>query len=465
MSLKIKTGTILAALLLLFGVIEYGIQQVIIIPGYERLEHREAVKNTKRVLQAVQREVHHLNLLCFDWAAWDDTYRFVTTPSEEYIRANLGVSTFTGNTINLIYILGPDRTPVWGRAYDLDTESRISVDVFHPDRLLSGPGFLDFDAGEKDLSKVFISGLINTDKGLMLMASRPIITSEFKGPVNGTLVMAKFFDSQLVDVIRSQTEVDFSVAFPTPSGSGELLDKIKISGGLYIDDDPGGALAVHTVIPDIHGNPAAIVHARYARDISRQGRQAADVALVSFIVSAFIILTAGLLLIQIFVLSPLARLNRHALDIAGSDQAFGTLLFHRNDEIGELSASVERMKNNLIKLKDDIQAIIDSMPFNLVCIDASGKIVRINTTAIQASAGRWKENTGQLLWEVMPELAPFEDRIIETVGTGRVDRLIRRIIKTGKSPLYVDITVYPLCYSDRNEAVLMVQDVTATVMM
>ncbi len=104
MNLKAKVIVILLCLICLYGIMDYGIQRFIVFPRFEELEKAQAADNLERSIHAFQREVRHLDSLCHDWASWDDMYRFIQDPSEEFIRSNLGVGTFKDNGINLIYV-------------------------------------------------------------------------------------------------------------------------------------------------------------------------------------------------------------------------------------------------------------------------------------------------------------------------------------------------------------------------
>ena len=68
------------------GATGYAVQQFVVLPSFTALEQSEARKDLERVVQAIKREVRHLNTLCWDWSAWDDTYAFRATRSKEYIK-------------------------------------------------------------------------------------------------------------------------------------------------------------------------------------------------------------------------------------------------------------------------------------------------------------------------------------------------------------------------------------------
>lgn len=166
MTVKKKIGLILVLIFLAFGTFEFVTQRFLILPSFQLLQNENAQKDSKRVVQAIQREVHHINNLCFDWAAWDDTYNFVKSFSKDYIEANLVFSSFQGNNLNLIYFYDHMGKVVWGEVYDLNTEKKLLIKNFAPNEISKDGPLLNFDVDGKALADVFNSGIIKTDKGL-----------------------------------------------------------------------------------------------------------------------------------------------------------------------------------------------------------------------------------------------------------------------------------------------------------
>jgi sensor domain CHASE-containing protein len=89
MSLRSKVVLILLSVFVLYGAVDYAAQRFVIFPGFLDLEREEVQKDLKRCVQAIKREIHHLDSFCHDWSAWDDTYEFAVSRSEDYIKSNL----------------------------------------------------------------------------------------------------------------------------------------------------------------------------------------------------------------------------------------------------------------------------------------------------------------------------------------------------------------------------------------
>ncbi len=186
--------------------IGYLLQRFILLPSYIELEQHQAKKDVERCLESINRELHHLDLLTDDWAAWNDTYRFIQDRNADYIESNLVVETFTGNRLNLIYISKLDGKVVWGEIRDLETGQIVSMEEFPKTALTESHILLSHKNVQSS-----ISGLLMTANGPMLLASRPIVTSDRSGPIRGAFIMGRFLTEKLIKNLREQTRVDFQI--------------------------------------------------------------------------------------------------------------------------------------------------------------------------------------------------------------------------------------------------------------
>ncbi len=130
MSLRTKVLSILLIIIAIYTSLVYLSQRVIIFPSFISLEQNEAKKDMERCVEAIQREIHHLDLFTHDWAAWDDTYEFAKNRNNEYIDSNLVEETFTDQKLNLIYYVNEENEIVWGKIVNLETEETIQMQDF-----------------------------------------------------------------------------------------------------------------------------------------------------------------------------------------------------------------------------------------------------------------------------------------------------------------------------------------------
>ena len=105
MSLSKMVGLMLVLAMAASAALSYVAQRHVFLPRFLELEREEALKDLNRCVESLEREMYHLDVVCADWAAWDDTYEFVEEANAEYVASNLVMATFIDNKLNLIYII------------------------------------------------------------------------------------------------------------------------------------------------------------------------------------------------------------------------------------------------------------------------------------------------------------------------------------------------------------------------
>ena len=173
MTLKSKIALIILCIFILFGGIFFGVQRFIILPSFLALEREEAITDISRSVKTLQREIDELDGFVWDWAAWDDTYEFIQTRSEAYIKSNLVLETFSDDDLNLIYFVDTSGKVIWGEARDRQTEI-THLPEFPADALPANHPLLAYKLDNKPLREAKIAGIYMTGKGPMLVSSRPI---------------------------------------------------------------------------------------------------------------------------------------------------------------------------------------------------------------------------------------------------------------------------------------------------
>ncbi|QTA83210.1 Chase 4 domain-containing protein [Desulfonema limicola] len=181
MSLRSKVVLILLCMFLLYGIVDLIVYRFLIFPSFITLEQDEIRKDSERCIFAVKREIHYIDSLCHDWAAWDDTYDFIESQSPDYIAANLQKSTFIDNHINLLYYFDNKGKIIWGKTYDLETREFILLPDFSKNSLPESHPLISYNIGNTPFSEIKTSGIFLTAKGPVIVSSRPILKSSNQG--------------------------------------------------------------------------------------------------------------------------------------------------------------------------------------------------------------------------------------------------------------------------------------------
>lgn len=345
-SLRWKILLILIIVTACYSGLNYGIQRLVIFPGFVELEHRQAKKDLDRCFEALEREIHHLDTFNHDWAAWDDTYEFVFDKNTTYIRSNFVEETFVNNELNLIYVCNNEGKVVWGDIREIKAWSKIELAGFPAPSLTRTHPLMGHDSAESVLAGVFM-----TEKGPMLVSSRPILKSVKTGPIRGALIMGRFLSENAVERLARQTRVDFRIwsagMDPMPKREEGLLKDLKKGDSHLIDDDKKNITHIYATYPDVQGKPALLVQADIPREISVQGGIVLRFALLSTIAAVMVVLLILFVLLKRTVVTPVEELTAHVVSVGRNYDLSARLSPRRIDEIGTLEREFDGMVEQL----------------------------------------------------------------------------------------------------------------------
>jgi len=344
MSLRSKIVLILSGVVLLFAGLDHAIQKTLVFDSFVRLEADEAKKDLGRVTKALEGEIQHLDQRCDDWAAWDDTWRFVESPNQEYITSNLGLEGFAKSRIDLLYVCDTAGKVVWGQILDpRENHQPITLREL-PTQALSLSHPLIQASGRP-------GGVWMTERGPMLVSSRPILDTRRTGPSRGTVILGRFVAEDFVEELVKRTGVPFHVwpieSETLPPEERAVLDEVTAASEFVVHEKDAEVLHVRTTFADMKAAPSLLIRADVARNITGDGRTSVQYALISTVAAGLLILVVLLSLLQRTVLKPLAIVTRHAVEIGKSDETFRKLELDRTDEFGILSREFDRMMEKL----------------------------------------------------------------------------------------------------------------------
>ena len=270
MSLKKKIILLLLGLFALYGLIEFAVQRLVLLPAFVQLEAETATSNTQRAVQALERDIELLVPSATDWGTWDDTYQFITDGNEAYREANLNVLALESLKANLVAFYTPEGRRVWGLGYDHDNERELVLGELSADRLAVSHPLLA-PHGEET-----VAGLLRTEAGVFLVASRPILTSEGKGPSRGRVVIGRLLNQAAIERFGTQTQVQLQVEL-LPEVQGAKLPAEEKTASL-VRHSPvqlrvdGGSTLGSTEVADLTGAPLLRFHVDTPRVIVAQGQ-------------------------------------------------------------------------------------------------------------------------------------------------------------------------------------------------
>ena len=258
----ILTGLVFIALLGLVNAIAVRV----VSQGFEHLEEQRIVENLQRGQNAILENIEQLNIIAGDWATWDDTYRFISDHNSEYIDSNLQVETLQTLKIDLMAFVDQEKKPVHLAAVEPGRERFQPFPAALLEQLQrEGPLTASSTVGSG------VTGLVNLPKGILLYASRPILTSKGEGPIRGAVIFGRYLTAGEVQRLSEVTQLSIGT-FPVsePDLGPELF---TIRQRLLAQDDPvivfesAEEIKSYALLKDIYGAPVLILSVSTARPI------------------------------------------------------------------------------------------------------------------------------------------------------------------------------------------------------
>ncbi|AZZ91512.1 diguanylate cyclase [Hahella sp. KA22] len=323
-SLWFKFGAICVCFAVILIMIFMAGLQVFFAPMARDLESQRARLDIDRVTGALFHELTNLHQYTLDWAAWDDTYRFVESPYPEYIESNLGDATFVNLKIDAMMLYKPNGEVVWGKTLDQETGETLHVKELPLDGP-PDPGFiLGVALGDFKDPYSGYSGIMGTESGLMFVSVRPVFRSNLTGPANGVLLFGRLVRGRLLQNLQQLVGVPFAVFWmhdpKLNDGLRNIADRLTVDEPIYTREVSNSKLEGYTLIPDIESDLSILVRINADRDFFNLTAATFDRAMsyASYLLTAVLGIFAFLVLM--LVLRPLARLEAYVRRVQSQPQ-------------------------------------------------------------------------------------------------------------------------------------------------
>ena len=386
--LKHRVLLVLAGLAAVHLIASVVIGLIFILPSFQSLEHDQARTDLNRCKAAISRQAQRLSEICGDWSAWDDTCQFVVDGNEKFIRSNLVPDSLeNASRLNLLFIINREGEVKTGFIHDSTRSGKLSTPEFpltnwNPDHPLLRHDTLDSQ----------ICGLVPTKVGPLLVASRPITTSNRKGPIRGSVILGRFIDEMLLDEIQLDLALTFSLHDlrheELPPDILCIVEQLQSTRDSLVLPAEEQVQRGYVLIDDFQGQPAMLLAVELPAHIMAQGRLAVVYALASNSVAALLLLGAAYWLTQRLVLTRIEAMKRSVTEIDANGDFSLRVPADGNDELAalglKLNQMLERIQCSEQSLRDQrqtLQTLFDAAPVGMLLFNSELEVCNVNDPA------------------------------------------------------------------------------------
>lgn len=346
MKIRIKVAALLAVVCLVLTLGEWAIGRGLLLPRFEEIELDSARTAMKRIDYSLHQRLAGLQVSATDWANWADTYRYMQDGNQDFGRENLTPTAMKQLHLSALAFIDRQGNIVWSRSVDAASGAPLRLDLLAGTAL---PAQLPWR--RQLLEGRPAQGLIATNQGVLMAAVSPVLDGFGHGPSRGMVLMGRMLTpTEVADIgARAQTEV----AIDAIHAAADADPRVAPGGDLLTTPE---TLSVFHTLPDVYGRPLVTLRVDTPRTITTRARATVAYAMEFTVGAAIALLVLMLVALDRAVLSPLARVTRHAVELGKGDDLTTRLDLHRADEIGTLATEFDRM---VARVADSRRQLID----------------------------------------------------------------------------------------------------------
>jgi sensor domain CHASE-containing protein len=349
MSIRLQMALLLIALSTVFLGTTWMMHVLVMAPAFTKLEQDAAIRNLDRCQEAVDGVAESVSTLAFDYGAWDDTCQFLEDRNQAYCDSNLSSSFHETTGNDLVAILTSSLELVAYSCVNPDSQERVDLQDLVQDLRKPESVFTHF-SGTEDANE----GLVRTSHGLMIIASRPVVSSRREGPIRGAMIMGRFLNDDRIAEMCERTHCQMSITdLEKAARSGSQNSQSSAESSIVeIDED---TLQSSRALDDIHGSPVAMLTLISARPIAHQGKFTKNAAMFCILIGVLLMLLGTGIALRLRVVEPLQTMASHAARVGIEDNLAARLNSDRTDEIGILARSFDLMVAHLAEARRETE--------------------------------------------------------------------------------------------------------------
>jgi PAS domain S-box-containing protein len=437
----------------------FAVSQIIIAGSYNNLEAQKTRENVRRAQSAIYDQITILDSVARDLARRDDTFRFIQTPGGDYIDSTLHDRFFSDFSINFVLFLNKSGELVYSKGFDVGSNKEVPLEASLSQEEITGE-LPVFHTGEDNIT---YSGIVMLPESPAVIASYPILTSQGRGPNQGTLIIGHYLDSTRIKNIADSTFLYHLNIYPFTDNTlpdDVVKAAVQLDTGLPIAVSPlnDDYVAGYTLLNDIHGNPGLILKVDEPRTIHLQGITTSHYFTYTVIIVGAIFTIIIMLLLEKQVLSRLSYLRWRVSKIDLSQGTNARINLPGHDEFADLSGTIDQMLERLEGSLNDLRlsekryrSILESIEEGYFELDLQGQFTVVNDALCQCLGYSHEEMIGRRLRDYINET--FDNHLNGILTHIRLEHepvkwLSWQTTHRDGSRCHIGMSIYPMLESD-----------------
>lgn len=318
-----------------------------IIRTYERLETKTIEHQIYNTQHAFDRKLESLALVAQAFSQWDDAYDFMQNKNRKFIESNFVRGSFTNAKINFFMYFSQSGQLYYGKSYDPVTNQITAVPAPIIKYIQQHADFI-----HNDISSEGNLGILDTELGVIVMVSQPVLTSDGKGPSRGRLLMGYYLTPNEIYYLSEMVSMDLKFWSSADIATDKKLQAItnKLATESYAISYASNNIANGFIpLKDINGKIAGILQIEIPRIVYQQGISTSYHYIAILISLGFLVMILAWISLEHFVIGRILKITHQVARINLSLQSNQPITISGNDELNTLVNSINHMMNVISK--------------------------------------------------------------------------------------------------------------------
>ncbi len=408
----------------------------------QAFETELAETNARRAANAVLSDIGKLDALVKDWAWWEDSVAFLEGRAPDYIDDNITPGVFKDQALDAIIFQKPGGEVFHGA-------SCADGEVVAADAELVGFAVNSAPHLGEMTSDVGFKGILSLGQDFWLMACRPILDSQGRGPLRGWLWMMRRITDSVVAEWAERTELSLDL---TVAASETVPASLAQYAGSAGSGSPpwvlleGETLLSALTLPNGSGGPPLILVTRTPRTLNRIGQHIARAYIILGVVMAGLGVLGGAAFLNRKIFSRLESLSRRIA--ANARELVLETQEATGDELDRLDRIIDRAFESVRENEAFLEKTMDSIQAGLMLVDkADRRIVRINAFACNLIGYSEKDIVGSTCHRFICPEEMGQCPVLDMGG--QEDTSKRLLLKADGTPVNILKSVAPIVHHGR----------------
>jgi diguanylate cyclase (GGDEF)-like protein/PAS domain S-box-containing protein len=334
-------------------IIFYGAASSILLRSFSKLEHNNVKENVERAQEAFNNELEQLTVTVADYSHWTELWEFTQSDNESFFDDNFYTEGSVNISMNIIAIVNLSGQVKRAIAVDLQAAEETPLPTEFTDYLAQHPEFLSHQ-NERDVK----SSLVMLPSGAALLATGPIVQSDYTGPSVGTFLMMRFVDEMFIENLESLTKLDLELPRldqPLSSENNEAYQNLVKGDTSFIQVEGASSIGGHALLKDTQGKPLLLLDITLPRPIYAQALASRTQLIVISLVMMGLFSLALYILFQQSIMRGFKRLIHSVQEIAQTQDAKARIAIRGKDEFSDLGNNINTMLAALEQTQEQLR--------------------------------------------------------------------------------------------------------------